>query len=119
MQATRFVLMLLVVLAVGAVAEAQCLTCQAAPGPRPPSTGTCGESFEGYCDRTCCGASIGDPCPIPDWSEICGWWLVKKADANRPLLHRAIKRNEPAFTSRLLLERNATSAHRRLSRCSA
>lgn len=118
MRATPLTLMFLAILTVAAVAEAQCLKCYSS-GPRPATQGTCGESFDGYCDRSCCGGVVGAPCPIPDFLDSCGWWLAKKADANRPLLHRAIKQNEPAFTSRLLVERNATSTHRRLSRCVA
>jgi hypothetical protein len=119
MKPTRIVLMFLVILTVAAVAEAQCLVCQRVDPSAPPRVGECVDSGGGVCSGTCCGGWLGDACTTPAAFSPCGWWLAKKADANRPLLERAIQRNEPAFTSRLLLERNATSTHRRMSRCAA
>jgi hypothetical protein len=119
MKSTRFVLMFLVVLTVAAVAEAQCLVCQRVDQNAPPRVGECVDSGSNICSGTCCGAWPGEACTTPAAFYQCGWWLANKAAADRPLLERAVLRNEPAFTSRLLLERNATSTHRRMSRCSA
>lgn len=118
MKSTRFVLMFLAVLTVAAVAEAQCLVCQRVDPNAPPRVGECVDSGGGICSGVCCNGALGDPCTTPAAFSPCGW-LAKKADANRPLLERTVKRNEPAFTSRLLIERNVMRTQQRLSRCSA
>lgn len=115
MRSLRYVFMFVVVVAFAAVAEAQCMYCQQQPG-QTGNEGICVESNGDYCTTACCGGWPGMGCPIGDAFHLCGGWqLAKDAETSRPMLQRAIQRNEPAFTSRLLLVHKATQVHRRLA----
>ena len=116
MRSLRYVLMLLAVLTVASVAEAQCMYCQQQPG-QTGDEGICVESNGDYCTTDCCRGWLGMSCSTWGAFHGCGWWLASQADTNRPLMQRAIRRSEAAFTSRLLLEHTLTRTQRRLQPC--
>jgi hypothetical protein len=102
MKGIRFAFLFLVVVAVASGAEA-CMRCYTEPG-RPFSTqGTCGPHDLNWCDRQCCGASIGDPCSIPDFMDECGYGLTATNESVVAVSARPARtRPDRAFTSRLL-----------------
>ena len=116
MRSLRYVFMLLAVLTIASIAEAQCMYCQQQPG-QTGEEGICVESNGDYCTATCCSGWLGMSCPVLDAFYRCGWWLASEADTNRPMMQRAIRRSEPAFTSRLLVEHTVTRIQRRLQPC--
>ena len=116
MRSLRYVFMLLTVLAVASVAEAQCMYCQQQPG-QTGDEGICVESNGEYCTTACCSGWLGMGCSTWDAFHGCGWWLANQSDTKRPLMQREIRRSEPAFTRRLLLEHIVTRTHRRLQPC--
>ena len=114
MRSIRWMLML-AVLAVGVVAEAQCLQCYTEPRSRQ---GTCGESFTGYRDRGC--FEIGQGCTIPDFMDPCDPWLMAGTAPDTQSASRSY------FMTRRPVEERSESLHRRLQkldpsapRCSA
>ena len=112
MRSLRVLSFFLFVMVVGVVAEAQCLRCVRQPG-MPLTQGLCAESSDGYCDRTCCGNSVGAPCRRPDALDPC-WWVSSKADAPQTVL-RAVKRQPmPYFATRQPLEQRTQSTYQSL-----
>ena len=109
MRTLRMVSLFVFVMAMTAVAEAQCLKCFREPG-KPLTQGTCGESFDGYCDRQCCGNVQGAPCSIPDFLDDCDWWLSASL-LQRPAVETAA---QPYFATRRPLENRTATLHRRL-----
>lgn len=117
MKVTRVLAFLVVVMA-GFVVEAQCLKCYRTP---PSFTqGTCGESFDGYCDRQCCGTFVGNSCTIPDFIDDCDPWLTGGGNARASLVREAVGVHTPDgrmfFTSRQPFETRRASFHRRLQK---
>lgn len=106
------VLALFIVVAAGAVAEAQCLKCVR---QRPGFNGACGESFTSGCDRQCCGMYVGHPCSIPDFLDECDPWAP---GARASLVRTVVPEMPPAtfFTTLGPVETRRATMHRRLQK---
>lgn len=121
MKSLRVVSFFIGIMAVAAVADAQCLTCYNEPGG-PFTSGTCGESFDGYCDRDCCGNVVGAPCRRPDFLDACDPWLVKSQRSGAPLLDDAVltpQRQAHYFATRQPVENRTVTLHRGLQKLDA
>lgn len=112
MRSLRVASFFIFVIGFAVVAEAGCLKCYRVPGG-PFTSGTCGESFDGYCDRQCCGNVEGAGCRIPDFIDSCDPWLSASL-LQRPAVETA--RQLPYFTTRQPLETRTTTMHRRLQK---
>jgi hypothetical protein len=121
MRSLRVVALFIVVMAVAAVADAQCLRCYREPGG-PISSGKCGQSSDGYCDRSCCGNMEGAPCRRPDFLDPCGWLVKSKPDTDAPSVPRAAathRQEAPYFATRRPLESRTEALYRRMQKCGA
>jgi hypothetical protein len=114
MNGLRVLFLLIVVVGFAASAEA-CLRCYGIPGP-PANDGQCGESPDGYCSGVCCGASIGDPCTIPDWL-----WPCYGVAQQTPLMARREAPRVPStyFSSRQPVENVQVRFVARTRKCAA
>ena len=112
MRTLRVLSFFLFVLVVGGIAEAQCLRCYHQPGT-PFTQGTCDESPDGYCDRSCCGNSIGAPCRRPDALDPC-WWVNSKATTPQTVLRAVQRQPMPYFGTRQPLEQHTEMTYRQL-----
>lgn len=107
MKSIRVLFFFVVLCAFAGAAEA-CLTCQG---------GACNESPDGYCSGQCCGASMGDPCRIPDFF----WPCYSPAQAESVVTKRDVQRLEPStyFSSRQPLEQVQRRFVARTRKCAA
>lgn len=111
MRSLRVLSFLLFVMVVGGVAEAQCLRCYEDPF-LPIGWGRCGDSPDGFCDRSCCGNSWGALCTRIDPTEPCSW-VSSKPDVPQTVL-RVVQRPMPYFGTRQPLEQQTAATYRQL-----
>ena len=112
MRSLRVLSFFFLVMAVGVVAEAQCLRCYHQPG-LPFTEGRCGESPDGYCDRDCCGSYEDAPCRRPDFLDPC-WFVSSRADAPQTVLRAVQRQPVPYFGTRQPLEQRTGMTYRSL-----
>ncbi|HYI12404.1 MAG TPA: hypothetical protein VEK57_25345, partial [Thermoanaerobaculia bacterium] len=73
MKMVRLLVMFVGVMAIAAMAEAQCQICKNLR-PMPWYQGACVESYNGLCSSQCCWQPPGTQCSLPD-NELyyCTW----------------------------------------------